>query len=357
MNYINRPLVKQQAKDIIRDKVFVLFIITIIVAFLTGAGFNFVFKANKSPFAMFNRDKSSQSEQQEEWSNDPFSNWDNPIENFNFNSAPEAPAVTELSVTDNAKPINSFITAKLGSSTIIMMIVFAPLNVTLAGMYLSLIRRRPEEEFVLGKELCGIFKNTFNETYLKKLLLMLIKTVIMTVLFICFFFPGMIFLYSSYFTDEIMSDNPNLKPGDAIRLSKRIVRGNRSELFRLDLSFLGWFILSVITCGIAAIYALPYYRTARALYYENFRMRALQQGRVTEDDFKTFEEKIRDIANVQNNIYPQSDNYYTYVNSPQSENGYYYSPQQTPDPVPPQQPAPLQDDIYHYTPSQNDIEN
>ena len=48
----------------------------------------------------------------------------------------------------------------IGGVTSLAGIVFMPLLVTLAGMYLSLVRKSSDEPFALGKELAGIFKNS-----------------------------------------------------------------------------------------------------------------------------------------------------------------------------------------------------
>ena len=71
-----------------------------------------------------------------------------------------------------------------------------------------------------------------------------------------------------------------------------MVDGHRGELFRLDLSFILWWLLMACTAGIAGIYVLPYYKTTRALYYQNFRMRALATGQLTEDDFLSEAERM-----------------------------------------------------------------
>ena len=128
-----------------------------------------------------------------------------------------------------------------------------------------------------------------------------------------------------------MCENPNLKPMEALKLSKKMVAGNRGELFALDLSFIGWWILCGISFGIASIYAIPYYLTTQALYYENFKIRALQEGRITEDDFLSQEEKANKYAFAgAGNYYNPAQNtneQYT-ANQNDSANAYYYNPQQ-----------------------------
>ena len=43
--------------------------------------------------------------------------------------------------------------------------------------------------------------------------------------------------------------------------------GHRMRLFILGLSFIGWFFLCIITLGIASLWVVPYYGTARAKFY------------------------------------------------------------------------------------------
>ena len=96
---------------------------------------------------------------------------------------------------------------------------------------------------------------------------------------ILFLIPGIVFNYSSYFAFEIMAEYPELSPWQAISLSKKMVKGNRTELFVLDLSFIPWMLLCVFIFPV--IYVWPYMFTTRSLYYENFTLRALSIHRIT----------------------------------------------------------------------------
>lgn len=340
MNYINRALVKQQAKDIIKGKIFYLFLVSAVVLLLTNMsfGFNVSFNINKpntdiNDFDFFNENKGGYNNFYDYYSDfgdefsedsDEYDYEDNPIEDFEFEGAASSAEITPLSVAENSG-INAFLGGLIsrgigGSISYLIGIVFMPLFVTMIGMYLSLVRRSPDEPFELGKELSGIFKNSFNETYLKKLLVILLKNVLALLLLLLFIVPGIIFLLSSFFAEEIMSDNPNLKPTEAIKLSKKMVAGNRTELFTLVLSFIPWYLLTAVTFGIASIYVLPYFYTTKALYYENFRMRALQNGRITPDDFKSFDEKFSGFTG--------SSQAYSYTAPSAGASGYYYAPPQ-----------------------------
>lgn len=54
---------------------------------------------------------------------------------------------------------------------------------------------------------------------------------------------------------------------DAITASRKMMDGHKGEYFLLLLSWIGWWLLEVITIGIAGIYVAPYYQLTMANYY------------------------------------------------------------------------------------------
>ncbi|MBR6556313.1 MAG: DUF975 family protein, partial [Clostridia bacterium] len=52
----------------------------------------------------------------------------------------------------------------------------------------------------------------------------------------------------------------------AIRMSKELMRGKKMDLFILQLSFIGWSILCLFTCGIGYLILAPYMQTAEAAF-------------------------------------------------------------------------------------------
>jgi len=63
--------------------------------------------------------------------------------------------------------------------------------------------------------------------------------------------------------------NPGLSGQDAITRSKDLMRGHRWKLFCLDLRYLGWWILCLLTCGVLILWICPYWYTARARFYQD----------------------------------------------------------------------------------------
>ncbi len=86
--------------------------------------------------------------------------------------------------------------------------------------------------------------------------------------FILFVIPGIILGYSYRLVPYILADDPNIKGIDALRQSRQMMSGHKFEAFIYDLSFIGWYLLGLITCGIAvAFYVRPYKLNADASLY------------------------------------------------------------------------------------------
>lgn len=66
--------------------------------------------------------------------------------------------------------------------------------------------------------------------------------------------PGIIKAYEYRMIPYILADNPEIKQRDAFELSKKMMYGNKWRAFVLDLSFIGWQFLNLITIGILGIF-------------------------------------------------------------------------------------------------------
>lgn len=88
--------------------------------------------------------------------------------------------------------------------------------------------------------------------------------------------PGCIKAYSYAMTPYILKDNPEMKNNVAIEESMRMMDGHKLELFLLDLSFIGWAILSLLTCCIGFLWLTPYMNMARVNFYEDLKKAAVE---------------------------------------------------------------------------------
>lgn len=84
-----------------------------------------------------------------------------------------------------------------------------------------------------------------------------------------FVIPGIVAYYSYAVTDYVLAENPHLSASEALEKSKDIMRGNRMRLFCLQLSFIGWEILSAVALGIGALWLTPYKNAAKAEFYRD----------------------------------------------------------------------------------------
>ena len=86
--------------------------------------------------------------------------------------------------------------------------------------------------------------------------------------------PGFIKSYSYSMTSFILKDDPTISNNEAIEKSMQMMEGHKMDLFLLDLSLIGWLILSILTLGLGLLMLLPYYYTAHAHFYEDLKREA-----------------------------------------------------------------------------------
>lgn len=80
--------------------------------------------------------------------------------------------------------------------------------------------------------------------------------------------PGIIKSYSYALTSFVLLDHPEMKYNAAIEESMRLMKGHKKDLFMIDLTMIGWAILSLLTFGIGFLFLGPYNAEAHAHFYE-----------------------------------------------------------------------------------------
>lgn len=84
-----------------------------------------------------------------------------------------------------------------------------------------------------------------------------------------FVIPGIIKAYEYRLVPYIFAENPDMKYSDILAESSKLMKGNKWKTFVLDLSFIGWELLSLCTCGLLSIfYVDPYKLQTDAALYE-----------------------------------------------------------------------------------------
>ena len=93
-----------------------------------------------------------------------------------------------------------------------------------------------------------------------------------------FIIPGIIASYRYIQALRILVDDPSKGIFQCIRESKEMMAGNKMDYFLLELSFLPWNLLSLVTCGLSIIYVMPYQGVTLALYYDKIKPRPYEEA-------------------------------------------------------------------------------
>lgn len=113
----------------------------------------------------------------------------------------------------------------------------------------------------------------FNELFKKThmfipYILISLLTGIFTVLWsFLFLIPGIIAALSYSQSLLIALDNPNMDAMETIKKSKELIDGHKMDYFVLNLSFIGWGILGIFTCGILYFWLIPYISVTQMHFY------------------------------------------------------------------------------------------
>lgn len=123
-------------------------------------------------------------------------------------------------------------------------------------------------------------------------------TVLWSLLFIV---PGIIkaIAYSQIF--YILAENPNITVTEALKVSMKITKGYKSDIFVMYLSFIGWGLLCCLSCGIGFLWLMPYMNLTFANAYHFLIKNSLDKNRISQDE-------LDGKRNFSTNSNPNSDN-------------------------------------------------
>lgn len=115
--------------------------------------------------------------------------------------------------------------------------------------------------------------------YGKLVLTMFLKQLYEGLWTLLFIVPGIIKHYEYLMIPYILAENPEMERQEAFLISKRMMMGQKMNAFVLDLTFIGWRILEMLSFGIVGIfYSGPYYEATIAELYSVNRTMAYQNG-------------------------------------------------------------------------------
>lgn len=91
--------------------------------------------------------------------------------------------------------------------------------------------------------------------------------------------PGIVKHYEYLMIPYILAENPGMDRQEVFKISKQMMDGYKMDAFVMDLSFIGWYLLSICTCGLLNIfYVNPYKEAAFAEVYAFNKQKAFEAG-------------------------------------------------------------------------------
>ena len=157
----------------------------------------------------------------------------------------------------------SYILGKIPGGNVIASVIITPaFSLSLVTVYLNLAKgKKPEvvDTFEVYKDFWSAFKVTF---------LVGLYTFLWSLLFII---PGIIKAYSYSMSMYILAENKGKPAKECIKESILMMDGHKMEFFVLELSFILWHLLGIITLGIAYIWIVPYISATTVNFYNSIK--------------------------------------------------------------------------------------
>ena len=128
------------------------------------------------------------------------------------------------------------------------------------------------------------FKLGYYGNVVKIMFLMELYLALWTCLFII---PGIIKLYEYRMVPYILAEHSDINHKEAFALSRSMMDGQKLDVFILDLSFIGWGVLSIFTCGIVGIFwAIPYKAATNAELYAFNKNNMMENAEIGRENVK-----------------------------------------------------------------------
>ena len=138
--------------------------------------------------------------------------------------------------------------------------VTGPLSVGENRFY---VHRNPEDRTI--GTLFSVFKKG---DYIRTVKTMFMRDLIVSLWTMLLIIPGIIKVYTYFLVPYIISDHPEMEYKETMALSAKMTEGEKGDMFILNLSFIGWYMLNILTCGIGVIFLSPYVEATWAQFYK-----------------------------------------------------------------------------------------
>lgn len=163
--------------------------------------------------------------------------------------------------------LSNFLASDAGATAMIVLTIVGVILLVIGGaVKLGLIRYNLD---LLTQENPPAFRTLFSRmSIFGRALGLRLMTGILTGLWsLLFVIPGIVAAYRYALAPYLMAENPEMGVMEAISQSKALMNGNKWRLFCLQLSFIGWGLLSGLTLNIGNLWLAPYRNAAETAFY------------------------------------------------------------------------------------------
>ncbi|OMP66652.1 DUF975 family protein [Domibacillus epiphyticus] len=143
--------------------------------------------------------------------------------------------------------------------SMLISLLLIPITIGLTWAWIDLSR---------GKRIgfCHLFE-PYQKIFIKSIVASFLQCFFVLLWSLLLLVPGIIKSFSYMMTFYILRDRPELSSLQAITESRKLMDGHKGEAFVLCLTFIGWFLLCIITFGIALLWVAPYISVTFAHFY------------------------------------------------------------------------------------------
>ena len=177
----------------------------------------------------------------------------------------------------NPENMGLFAATNVFSLAVTILVLYPIAIIGMANFFLNLFKKE--------KDLGDLFVAFKKDNYANAVIVPFLTYLFIFLWSLLLIIPGIIKSLSYSLTPYIMSEYPHLKGTTAITLSRKMTRGFKGDIFVLYLSFIGWYLLGALACGIGIVFVEPYVQATVANMYMRLKAIAFENGVVTESDF------------------------------------------------------------------------
>ena len=137
----------------------------------------------------------------------------------------------------------------------------------------------PTVSLIFGSVAIATFSDDAEATGIAGLIIMLVCSLLFILALIVYLMIVINRMYAYLYIPFLLVDQPQLSYREVMNMSKKMTDGQKGRMFILDLSFIGWWLLVMLTCGYLSIALLPYIQTTRVEMY--FARKAEMEEQIT----------------------------------------------------------------------------